>query len=103
MRLTIEPAPGVIDVPLRRGCVEIACALSQASGTSSSTATILAAYDRIVELRLPLAATGRQPGEQLAVRLSLRRQAQEVEGQPLRGAVIIRVPTDDDAARQWTA
>ena len=97
LRVVIQPAPGSIELILRPGLTEIPC------DAAASSATWLAAYDKILEVRVPLQATQASSGSPLSVQLTLLREGVEVEMQPQRGPVVIRLPTTEDAARQWMA
>ena len=92
LRVAITPMPAVLDIPLQQGQFAVPC---------PSSAVGAAAYEKILEIRLPLAAMQATPGATITLRVTLLHDGKEMEVQPQRGALTIRVPTTDDAARQW--
>lgn len=103
LRVAMDPFPGILECPLQSGCVELplpAHAMSQQE-RGEGKQSVVAAYDHILEMRIPLSASQLQSGASVALRFTLLRDETEIETQPLRGVVTITVPSHDDTAEQW--
>lgn len=101
LRVTMQPAPGVMEVALQRGPIG-SCAVTVPNVAGAQPVEgVTAACDKILELRVPLRLTQAAAGDALTLWLTLLHGDVEMDVQPQRGPLTITVPTTDDAARQW--
>jgi len=68
---------------------------------AQETQPLACAYDRVIELAIPMALLAVKPGEAFQLRLALSRGEELLEQYPPQGGFRISVPADDFEARMW--
>jgi alpha-amylase/alpha-mannosidase (GH57 family) len=62
---------------------------------------ILAAFDKLIEAKIPFAAIGSGPGEKFSFYIALCQNGLTMERHPMQAPIVMEIPSEDFSARNW--